>query len=55
MEVQLVLTFAEANALLQTANIGGAHSIELGMPPNLKAQDALKKLVVGMGFSRLGV
>ena len=37
MDVQLVLTFVEAHALLQTANIGGAHSVELGMPVNLQA------------------
>ena len=41
--VALVLTFAEAGALFETANLSMTRKTELGMPPNKKAIEALKK------------
>jgi hypothetical protein len=49
--VALVLTFAEAGALFETANLGMTRKAELGMPTNKKTLEALKKIANGMGFS----
>lgn len=49
--VALVLTFAEAGALFETANLGLARKAELGMSTNEKAVEALQKIARGMGFS----
>jgi len=49
--VALVLTFAEAGALFETANLGLARKAELGMSTNENAIEALQKIARGMGFS----
>jgi hypothetical protein len=48
--VALVLTFAEAGALFETANLGLYRREELGMTPSNKAVEAMKKIARGMGF-----
>ena len=49
--VTLVLTFAEAGALFETANLGMARKAELDMPINEHVSEALQKIARGMGFS----
>ena len=49
--VALVLTFAEAGALFETANLGMARKAELGMSINEKALEALQKIARAMGFN----
>ena len=49
--VTLVLTFAEAGALFETANLGMARKAELNMRINENASEALHKIARGMGFS----
>ena len=49
--VALVLTFAEATALFETANLGMTRKIELGMQPNENALEALQKIAHAMGFT----
>ena len=48
--VALVLTFSEAGALFEAANLGLHRKAELGMTGNGKAYDAMHKLAHGMGF-----
>ncbi len=45
----LVLTFAEAGALFEAANVGLAHRAELGQGKNEKAIEAMLKIARGMG------
>jgi hypothetical protein len=47
--VALVLTFAEAGALFEAANVGLNRRAELGQRGNEKAIEALLKLARGMG------
>jgi len=47
--VALVLTFAEAGALFEAANVGQNRRAELGQQPNAKATEALLKIARGMG------
>lgn len=47
--VALVLTFAEAGALFEAANVGLNRRNELGQRGNEKAIEALLKLARGMG------
>ena len=49
--VTLILTFAEAGALFETANLGMARKAELDMPINEHVSEALQKIARGMGFS----
>jgi hypothetical protein len=49
--VALVLTFSEAGALFETANLGMKRRDELGMGTSKKAMDALAKIAVGMGYT----
>ena len=48
--VALVLTFSEAGALFEAANLGLARKAELGMSLNEKAVNALQKIATGMGY-----
>jgi hypothetical protein len=48
--VALVLTYAEAGALFEAANLGMNRKAELEMATNLNAIEALKKIAMGMGF-----
>ena len=48
--VALVLTFAEAGALFEAANLGLNRRAELDMSGNEKAVDALQKIARGMGL-----
>lgn len=47
--VALVLTFAEAGALFEAANVGLNRRAELGQRGNAKATEALLKIARGMG------
>jgi hypothetical protein len=47
--VALVLTFSEAGALFEAANVGLNRRAELGQRGNEKAIEALLKLARGMG------
>ena len=47
--VALVLTFAEAGALFEAANVGLNRRHELGQRGNAKATEALLKIARGMG------
>ena len=49
--VVLTLTFAEAGALFETANLGMARKAELDLPINENVSEALQKIARGMGFS----
>ena len=48
--VALILTFAEAGALFETANVGLHRRAELGAPAGPKTVEAMKKIARGMGF-----
>jgi hypothetical protein len=48
--VALVLTFAEAGALFEAANVGLHRRVELGQGSNDKAIEAMHKIARGMGF-----
>ena len=48
--VALVLTFSEAGALLESANVGLNRRAELGLSGNEKAVEALQKIARGMGL-----
>ena len=48
--VALVLTFGEAGALFETANVGLQRRAETGSPAGPKAIEAMKKIARGMGF-----
>lgn len=48
--VALVLTFGEAGALFETANIGLQKRAEVGSPAGPRAIEAMKKIARGMGF-----
>jgi len=48
--VALVLTFAEAGALFEAANMGLYRRAELGRPAPDKAAGAMQKIARGMGF-----
>ena len=48
--VALVLTYAEAGALFETANVGLHRRAEVGRPAPDKAVEAMKKIARGMGF-----
>ena len=47
--VALVLTFGEAGALFEAANVGLNRRAELGQHSNAKAIEAMLKLARGMG------
>lgn len=47
--VALVLTFAEAGALFEAANMGLRRRAELGQGGNETAVEALRKIARGMG------
>ena len=47
--VDLVLTFSEAAALFEVANVGLNRRAELGQRSNAKAIEALLKIAHGMG------
>lgn len=47
--VALVLTFSEASALFEAANVGLNRRAELGQGSNDKAVEALRKIARGMG------
>ena len=47
--VALVLTFSEAGALFEAANVGLNRRAELGKRSNAKAIEAMLKLARGMG------
>jgi hypothetical protein len=47
--VALVLTFSEAGALFEVANVGLNRRAELGQGGNAKAIEALLKIARGMG------
>jgi hypothetical protein len=47
--VALVLTFSEAGALFEAANVGLNRRAELGQHSNVKAIEALLKIARGMG------
>ena len=49
--VALVLTFSEAGALFETANLGMKRRDELGMGVSNKAMEALAKIAIGMGYT----
>ena len=49
--VALVLTYAEAGALFETANLGMKRREELGITINTKALGALAKIAMGMGYA----
>ena len=48
--VALVLTFSEAGALFEAANVGLSRRAELGLSGNDKAVEALQKIARGMGM-----
>jgi hypothetical protein len=48
--VALILTFAEAGALFETANVGLRTRAEVGKGAGPKAVEAMKKIARGMGF-----
>lgn len=48
--VALVLTFSEAGALFEAANVGLNRRHELGQSGNAKAVEALQKIARGMGM-----
>jgi hypothetical protein len=48
--VALILTFAEAGALFETANVGLHTRAGVGKPASPKAVEAMKKIARGMGF-----
>lgn len=48
--VALVLTFSEAGALFEAANVGLNRRHELGQSGSAKAIDALHKIARGMGL-----
>jgi hypothetical protein len=47
--IALVLTFSEAVALFEAANVGLNRRAELGQARNAKANEALLKIARGMG------
>jgi hypothetical protein len=48
--VALILTYAEAGALFEIANVGLHTRAEVGKGAGPKAVEAMKKLARGMGF-----
>ena len=49
--VALVLTYAEAGALLEAANLGTNRRAEVGMRDNDRAFEAMQKVARGMGYN----